>query len=167
MLLPAFAAIKDEFPEWLLVLAGPDEGGYRQVLKKMVADLDIGGRVFFLGLVTGELKSALLANASLFVLPSYSEGFPVVVAEALGYGRPIILTTSCYVPEVAQGGAGLEIPPEKEALIAALRQMLGSEDFRRSCAQKSRVVAQRYFTWEAVAEQSLAFYQEVINSRKR
>ena len=106
LLIPAFAALAREFPDWLLVLAGPDEGGYRAQLERMVADRGLEQRILFTGMVTGEAKAALLAHADCFVLPSYSEGFPVVVAEALGYGRPVVITTSCYVPRWQKGKQG-------------------------------------------------------------
>ncbi len=163
LLLPAFGEIKEEFPAWHLVVAGPDEGGYLQVLERLTADLGLVDRVFFPGLVTGEVKAALLAHTDLFVLPSYSEGFPMAVSEALGCGRPLIITQTCYVPEVAQEGAGLEIPPTKEALVAALRQLLSDAALRQQCGRQALAVAQKYFTWEAVAEQSLAFYREVMS----
>jgi glycosyltransferase involved in cell wall biosynthesis len=162
MLLPAFAALSREFPDWLLVLAGPDEGGYRAQLEQLTRDLGLEQRLIFTGLVTGEAKAALLAHADLFVLPSYSEGFPVVVAEALGYGRPMIITTTCYVPEVGEEAAGLVVPPEPAALLQALRAMLGDAELRRQCARQALKVARKHFLWDAVAEQTLAFCHEVI-----
>ncbi len=121
--------------------------------------------MFFPGLVTGEAKAALLAQADLFVLPSYSEGFPVVVGEALGYGRPMVITTPCYVPEVATQGAGVVIPPEREALTHALREMLSDAERRQSCGLQARRLAETTFTWDAVAQESLAFYREVLSCR--
>jgi glycosyltransferase involved in cell wall biosynthesis len=165
LLIPAFGSLADAFPDWLLVLAGPDEGGYRQTLEKMVQESHLEHRVIFPGLVTGEAKATLLSQADLFVLPSYSEGFPVVVAEALGYGRPVVLTTTCYVPEAAQGGAGLETPPEKEPLTRALRVAMRDEGFRRRCADSAHKVARQYFTWESVAEQNLKFIREILVCR--
>ncbi|MDD5640724.1 MAG: glycosyltransferase [Syntrophales bacterium] len=162
LLISAFSALSEEFPDWLLVLSGPDEGGYRGLLERMIADQGLGQRILFTGLVTGEVKAKLLSQSDCFVLPSYSEGFPVVVAEALGYGRPMVISTNCYVPEVGEEGAGLVVPPEKEALTIALRTMLGDASFRKQCASKALDIARRHFTWESVAEESLAFYREVM-----
>ena len=167
LLIPTFAALAREFPDWLLVLAGPDEGGYQAQLERMVVDRGLKQRILFTGMVTGEAKAALLAHADCFVLPSYSEGFPVVVAEAMGYGRPVVITTSCYVPEVAKGEAGLVVSSEVGALATALREMMRDSAFRDQCSQKAIEVAKKYFTWEAVAKQTLSFYREVINSRKK
>jgi glycosyltransferase involved in cell wall biosynthesis len=162
LLIPAFAAVAHEFPDWFLVLAGPDEGGYRGQLERMVADRGLKHRILFTGMVTGEAKAALLAHTDCFVLPSYSEGFPVVVAEALGYGRPIVITTSCYVPEVAEGEAGFVVQPEMGALLVALREMMQDSALRDQCSQKALEVAKGHFTWEAVAKKTLDFYHEII-----
>ncbi len=161
LLLPAFAALARDFPDWLLVVAGPDEGGYRRTLERLVQDLGLGRRVLFPGLVTGPAKAALLAQAHCFVLPSYSEGFPMAAAEALGYGRPLVLTSSCYLPEVAAAGAGLEVPPERRALSAALRRMLADDRLREDCSRRARKLAAENFTWEAVAREAASFYREV------
>lgn len=162
LLIPAFGRLASAFPDWLLVLAGPNERGYREHLEKMVRELNLENRVIFTGLVTGEAKAALLTHAELFVLPSYSEGFPMAVAEALGYGRPLVITSTCYMPEVAEGGAGLEVPADKEHLHRALHDMMGDDSFRRRCSTQAREVARKHFSWEAVAEQSLEFYREAM-----
>jgi glycosyltransferase involved in cell wall biosynthesis len=162
LLVSAFAELAADFPDWVLVLAGPDEDGYRISLERTVARSGIENQVLFTGLVTGKPKAALLAHADLFVLPSYSEGFPMVVAEALGYARPMVITTTCYVPEVAREGAGLVVPLDKGALARALRQMMEDDSLRTNCSQNAFKVAQKYFTWDQVAEQTLAFYREAM-----
>jgi glycosyltransferase involved in cell wall biosynthesis len=162
LLIRAFSALAREFPEWLLVLAGPDEGGYRAQLEQLTRDLVLEQRVIFTGLVTGEVKQALLAHVDLFVLPSHSEGFPIVVVEALSYGRPTVITTKCYIPEVAEKHAGLVVPPEQNALTVALREMFRDKDLRRHCGQNALSLAQNHFSWEAVGKQTEAFYQEIM-----
>ena len=165
LLIPAFASLAHTFPDWLLVLAGPNEGGYRAALEKIVQEKGLGDRVIFTGMVTGEAKASLLTHAGLFVLPSYSEGFPVAVAEAMGYGLPLVITETCYLPEVEEGGAGLVVRPEIASLTEALQVMLRDQNWRESCAHRSWELAQTGFSWEAVAQKSLAFYREAMQCR--
>ncbi|MGQ9921843.1 MAG: glycosyltransferase [Desulfobacca sp.] len=162
ILIPAFADVAKDFPDWLLVVAGPDEGGYRSQVENMVAANGIIHRVLFTGLVTGDVKSALLGHTNLYVLPSYSEGFSVSVTEALSYGRPLVITDTCYVPEVAQYEAGRVVPGARPALAEALREMMSDNDLRRQCGSNAIRLAQTEFTWEAVAQKSLDFYREVL-----
>jgi glycosyltransferase involved in cell wall biosynthesis len=164
LLIPAFAALAQEFPEWLLVLAGPDEGGTEAQVRRQVGAHGLEDRVIFTGMVSGEMKHALLSQAEFFVLPSYSEGFPMVVAEALAYGLPVVITTTCHVPEVGERQAGLVVPVDQEALTASLQEMMRNENLRRSCGRNAFSLAQENFTWEKVAEQSLTFYQECVRN---
>ena len=85
-----------------------------------------------------------------------------MVAEALGYGRPLIITETCYVPEVEERGAGLVVKPDRASLTIALRTMLRDDNLRRRCGDRATEIAREHFTWEAVGEKSLAFYWEAI-----
>jgi glycosyltransferase involved in cell wall biosynthesis len=164
LLIPAFAELARQFPEWMLVLAGPDEGGYLVKVNELIQNHQLTDRVLLTGMVVGERKSVLLGQTEFLVLPSYSEAFGVVMVEALGYGKPVIITTTCYHPEVAHEGVGLVVPPEKEPLARALREMMASEDLRRSCSAKVPEMARRHYSWEAIAGNTVDFFQEVITA---
>ena len=92
----------------------------------------------------------------------YDAGLGAEVAEALGYGRPVVITTSSYMPEVAEAGAGLVVPPEMKALTTALGKMMRDEALRNKCALNAIKLAKGHFTWDAVASQTLDFYRDVI-----
>ena len=71
----------------LLILAGSDLIGYRKDIERMIKELGLEDSVVITGEVQGEMKDCLLGNADVFVLPSYSENFGIVVAEAMAWGR--------------------------------------------------------------------------------
>ncbi|MFM7366464.1 MAG: glycosyltransferase, partial [Sphaerospermopsis kisseleviana] len=85
----------------VLILAGSDLVGYRKDVERMIKDLGLEDSVAITGEVSGEAKDCLLANADLFVLPSYSENFGIVVAEAMAWGRPVIASTGTPWKEIA------------------------------------------------------------------
>jgi glycosyltransferase involved in cell wall biosynthesis len=161
-LIKAFAALAPKYAGWLLVIAGPDEGGYQRQLETLAQSLGLRQRVLFTGMTKGESKQALLNHCEFLVLPSYSEGFPMAVAEALAFGRPVLITTSCYLPEVEQEEAGVIVEPQMTALISGLEKMMGEPAFREKCAKRALRLAKRNFTWEAVTRQTEVFYQEIV-----
>ena len=91
MLVEAWARVRPP-AGWRLLIAGPDEAGHRRVVERAVAAAGLGEVVTLLGPVAGAAKAALLRDADLFVLPSYSESFGMAVAEALAHATPVLTT---------------------------------------------------------------------------
>ena len=162
LLLRAFAPVAGKYPDHLLVIAGPDERGYRKVLEKMVINLGLESRVFFPGPVYGAAKAGLLKESEFLALTSYSDVFGLSVHEALACGAPVLVTTTCHIPHVAQAGAGLVVPPEVEPVSRGMEELLGDDRMRREMgANGPRLIASR-FTWEKVARQTAALCAEVM-----
>ena len=112
----------------------------------------------------GEEKAKSLQSADLFVLPSHSENFGIVVAEALGYGVPVITTTGCPWEDLVKYKCGwwvnADISDFKQALSLALR-LPKSKELRNLGANGRQLVKSKY-QWKAIAEQMLAFYQYLL-----
>lgn len=146
-------------PEWALVLAGPEERGYRAELRHRVCELGIDDSVLFPGPIYGEEKRAWLEAADLFVLPSKSEGFPMAALEALAHRVPVLLTRACNFPDAAACGAGVETGNSLDEFASALRAMTASApDTRRAMGERGRRLVERDYTWESVARKlTLAF----------
>jgi glycosyltransferase involved in cell wall biosynthesis len=155
----AWRNVSARWPYSHLVLAGPDFENTRTQLERLITDLGAGASVTFTGMLAGDLKWSALAAADVFVLPSYSEGLSVSVLEAMGAGKPVIVSAQCNVPEVATEECGWEIQPLDAELEAAL------EEFRNTPAAKlaamgangRRVVQQRY-SWRTIGRQMAEVY---------
>ncbi len=145
-----------------LVIAGPEgESGYRAYLEKRARDCGIAARVHFTGPVYDDAKTALLADAELFALPSRYENFANVAAEAMASGVPVIITDTCGIRSLVDGQAGLVIVREKQALAEALRKLIHDKAlyarFKEGCR---RVVAQ--LDWNRLAGQMEGCYEQVL-----
>lgn len=103
-LIRAFAAISTEFPAWRLKLAG---NGEIEDGKRLATDLNIIDKVDFLGWINGEDKDQVFRKASIYCLPSYSEGFPMGVLDAWAYHLPVISTPVGGLPDVAKNGENI------------------------------------------------------------
>lgn len=121
-LLDAFARVHARHPQARLVLCGD---GDRVHVQERAAALGIGDAIEMPGWVVGEHKAAALRAADVFVLPSYIEGLPVSMLEAMQCGVPVLMTAVGSVPEVIDDGRnGLMVPPgEVDALAAAMLRL--------------------------------------------
>ena len=121
--------------------------------------MGIENRVLFVGPVYGRQKENLLAAAELFVLPSFSENFGIVIPEALASGVPVITTKGTPWDDMVRCNCGWWIDLGVEPLVAALRQGLEMSDTeRREMGMRGRRLVEEEYTWPSVARQMLAVY---------
>lgn len=103
-LIKAFALIAHKYPEWRLKLAG---NGEIEQAKALAAELGIANQVDFLGWVNGDEKDLAFRHASIYCLPSYSEGFPMGVLDAWAYHLPVVTTPVGGIPDVGVDGENM------------------------------------------------------------
>ncbi len=153
MLVPAWGKLTREFPDWELLIVGPDEGGYQARIETMIVDAGCGETCWIHPAVSGGEKHALLRTANLFVLPSYSEGFPMAVLEAAAHRIPVVQTTECNFPELTAAGGAWECRPEPRDVENALQSALSAEDAeRREWGQRARALVEKSYSWKNVAD---------------
>ena len=158
MLLDVWAEVRP--PGWELVIAGPDEGGHRADLEAQVMRLGLQRDVLFCGAVADADKWALYRSADLFVLPTHSENFGVVVAEALAVGVPVITTTGAPWSMLTESGCGWWVPPKPRPLIEAVRSATSISDSERAAmGRRGRANVAETYGWESVVEQMRAVYE--------
>ena len=150
----------------VLVLAGSDLIGYRKDIERMIKELGLEDSVVITGEVLGEAKGCLLANADVFVLPSYSENFGIAVAEAMAWGRPVIASTGTPWQEVTEVGAGWWVKPDEELFAQALQEALGTrrEELDAMGAVGRALVEERY-GWASPAHSLVEAYSELTGVR--
>lgn len=149
-------------PELTLIIAGNDESGYRQELENMAADSQVADRIRFVGMVTDDHKWALYENAAMFILPSYSENFGNVVAEAMTMGCPVIVTPEVGLASlVRESGAGVVVDGAPRLLAEAIRALLQDSTQRRLMGERGRYTARRRLSWECAADRIEAMYKEI------
>jgi glycosyltransferase involved in cell wall biosynthesis len=145
-----------------LLIAGPGDDVSLTELRSWLAKQP-GPPARYIGPVTGERKLALLASAWLMALPSHSENYGMVVAEALGSGTPVLTTTEMPWGEVATAGCGWVIPPQADSLAHALQGalQLTAEEHEPMRARARALVSRRHSLERAVTRMAQS-YEEVI-----
>lgn len=164
-LIEAFAIVNQSVQDIFLVIAGPDEAGYKKKLETLTQAEKLGAKIIFTGLVQGESKLALLKQARAFILPSYSENFGMAVAEAMAAGVPVIISSGVGLKDLIEKyNAGLvfnlDRNPEQN-LFEQMRSLIADSQLRLSLIENGRKLVQEQFNPQAVAEQMLRFYSAV------
>jgi glycosyltransferase involved in cell wall biosynthesis len=149
---------------WTCLIAGPDEDGHGAELRALVASLRLEDLVAFSGEVAGDEKLALFRKSAVFVLPSHSENFGLVVAEALASGTPAIATTGTPWRELEERCCGWWVEPTIDGISEALSAALDADSATlRSMGERGReLVAERY-GWEAAGEAMAAAYRWILD----
>jgi glycosyltransferase involved in cell wall biosynthesis len=157
LLLRAWAKIPHATRDWELVIAGPDEQGHLAEIRALTRSLALQNHVVFTGPVTGAAKNALLHSADLFVLPSFSEGFPMSLLEAMACEVPVVATHGCNFPEISRLQAGWECAPDVDALTITLQVALkSSASERRQRGLNGRRLVETGYTWPAIVKTLLS-----------
>lgn len=134
-LLEAWKAVVAEHPDWTLRIIGPGEETYVQSLKDRFS-MD---HVEMLGEQPHDKVLEDMNTASVFILPSYTEGFPNAVLEAMALEKPIIATNVGAISDMLSNKAGIVIPPkDSAAIVNALNQLLSDEVLRNELAANAR-----------------------------
>jgi len=153
ILIKAWAQISKQSPDWELSIVGPDEGGYQAVLEALIRNLGLDGTCTILPPVSGGIKHQIYQSAELFVLPSYSEGFPMAVLEAASHRLPVVLTTECNFPELEAHGAAWMCLPEINSLKKSLSEALQADDNERiQRGLLGRQLVENRYTWGKVVD---------------
>lgn len=146
-----------------LRLYGHADPGYEAELRRLIHEFKVEGSVRLFGPVFGQDKWRAYQGASFFVLPSYSENFGIVVAEALWSGVPVITTNATPWECLAREGIGWQVDNDprqlRDALLAALRI---EDEERKEMALRASVYAKENFNWSNVVDKYIVAYQWLV-----
>ena len=165
LLAPAFAKVHQQFPQTHLVVAGPDSIGFLPIAERYFAQAGILESVTFTGMLSGSLKHAALAATSLYVAPSYSEGFSMSVLEGLASGVPCVITTGCNFPEAEAARAAHVVKIDADAIADALIQCLNNPQQAKTMGACARQFIFENYTWEQSAKRLMQAYKAVIDGQ--
>jgi glycosyltransferase involved in cell wall biosynthesis len=140
--------------DWSLRCAGSLELDSRcaGALERQIEQASLGDRVALLGELMPDAVRDEYAQADLFVLPSYLEGYGMALAEAIAHGLPVVSTTAGAIPDTVPASASRLVPPgDVEALTEALRALIGDPAARAGFTLAARAAAECVSTWTAAA----------------
>ena len=168
LLINAVAELKDLMQGYRVLIAGEGESNYIAELKKLTKNKGVDRIVDFVGGVYGDEKWQLYRQADVFVLPTYSENFGIVVAEALASGTPVITTTGTPWEELQTKQCGWWIPCTQEDITYAVRAAINATDEKlQLLGLNGRRLMEERYSVEAIAQQMKSLYEWVLGKTNK
>jgi glycosyltransferase involved in cell wall biosynthesis len=168
MLIEALHRVRDLLDQWCLVIAGVDEFEHESEVRSLVARLGLNPWVIFAGPIFGKEKRDAFAAADLFVLPSHSEGAPLVILEALGAGVPVLTTKASPWSQLVTHGCGWWTETSVDAIETALRDALSKPSQELIVMGRlGRMLVQSEYTWTKVTDQTIELYEWLLGRRPK
>ena len=146
---------------WYWVLVG--DGPFRATLQRQISALGLDDRVRLMGRVSHEELHAWYEGADVFVHPTLYEGSSLVTLEAMAHRRPVVATTAGGLPDKVHPGitGWLVEPGDAGQLAAALNDAMSRREHLMALGDAGRALVEREFSWDAVAERTIALYREL------
>jgi glycosyltransferase involved in cell wall biosynthesis len=183
-LLTAYSLLNKETAlSWSLTIAGAGDPGYTASLKARISELQLSdedgkhtsgqcqrrtnegqlgaGRVQMVGHVTGDEKEHLFQNADVLILPSFTENFGVVVAEALAREIPVIASTGTPWKRLEEIGCGLWVNNDPDSLAKAISRMRQAS--LHDMGRRGREWMKDEFSWRQRAHEMLLCYKHLLS----
>jgi glycosyltransferase involved in cell wall biosynthesis len=167
-LLEAMADLKSRGHTLQLWIAGAEERqGDLTEARARLRELALTDRCELCGVVGGIAKDSLLREASFFVLPSYAEGLPMAIVEAMAAALPVVATPVGGVPEVVRDGYnGFLVPPgDVKALADSLATLDSDRDLRETMGRRSREIAERKLDVHPYVAQLISLYGSITGQK--
>jgi glycosyltransferase involved in cell wall biosynthesis len=148
--------------KWHLNIAGSGNPHFIEKLKAQCGEEFLNKKIFFLGFQNELQKVQIFNNSNVFVLPSYSENFGIVIVEALGCGLPVITTTATPWSLVKKNNCGWWIKTGKRSLKKCLNTVFKTSDskFKQMSMNAKRLSIN--FKWQRVSREIRSLYSEIL-----
>jgi len=153
----------NELLNWHFEYAGPDYDGHLAQVQKKIRDLGVEADFMYLGNLGDQEKWTAYRRADLFVLPTYSENFGIVIAEALAAEVPVLTTTGTPWKSLVENRCGWWIEPGQKSLVDELPSILqcGREELQ-VMGRRGQDYAYKTFSWSSIACEMKDAYQWVF-----
>ena len=163
MLIKAIEDIGAEFEDWILIIGGTDEFGHKAEVETLVKRLDMKDKVKFVGPLFDQIKRDAFAAADLFILPSYSEGAPIVVLDSLAADVPVITTKASAWKDLENYECGWETDISLEGICKSLRKAISlSREQLKEMGARGRKLVELEYTWNSCAKKIIKLYDWLL-----
>jgi glycosyltransferase involved in cell wall biosynthesis len=156
------------FKDWNIIIAGFPELNHDIFLKRLVKNLNMSELIRFEGPKFGQDKIDLISMCDVFVLPTFTENFGIVVAEALGRGIPVLTTQGAPWDELVKKNCGWWVTNNEDGIIEGLIQILETDKATFSAmGAKGRELVLSKYTWKKTTKNTIELYSYLIDKTNK
>ena len=149
--------------DWQVIIAGPDEEGHTDEVEREIRSHGLTDTFKLIGAVGDQNKWELYRSADLFVLPTHSENFGIVIAEALASGIPVITTKGAPWAELIEYECGWWVDAGVEPLAKALAEAINlSTEERQAMGQRGRQLVEQNYCWDNIGLEMVSVYEWIV-----
>ena len=168
LLFEAWKRLHSDYVDWQLLVIGNGEAEYIHSLENRVESLGLKDSIKILPPVFGEAKIKVYQESALFCLPSFSENFGMVIAEAMSCGTPVITTTNCPWEILNETNTGWCVDLSVDNLERALREAMGMDaNALYDMGQRASKLIYDNFDYRSVTRKTLRLYEWLLNSGEK
>jgi glycosyltransferase involved in cell wall biosynthesis len=154
-------------PNARLVIAGPENDGHGQEVRRWVSERGLDSAVHFVGPLEGLDVVRAFVDADVFALPSYTENFGMAVIEAMACALPVVISDQVNIHhEISQADAGLVTHCDVDEVAAALLNLLDDPDRRRTMGKAGRQLVREHYAWPGIVAALSQEYEVVVRQRR-
>ncbi len=163
MLVEAIHSIKNDFTEWQLIIAGIDEFNHKKDVESIVKQLNLNDKIKIIGSLFDQEKNDAFAAAELFILPSHSEGSPMVILDSLAAGVPVITTKASSWSDLAEFNCGWWTNISTRDIAIALNEAVkkSAKDLQQM-GEKGKILIASKYTWSQLAQKTIRLYDWLL-----
>jgi glycosyltransferase involved in cell wall biosynthesis len=164
----AWSELAARFPDWALLIAGPDERGHGDEVARLVAAGGAADQTIMAGPLYDHDRERAYLSASLFILPTKSENFGMVIAEALARGVPAITTRGAPWQAIEAEGCGWWVDSDLAGIRGALGDALAQPPERLAAmGRRGRAWVAAEYSWDRVAAEMTDLYAWLLRGERR
>ena len=154
--------------QWIFLIAGWGEEEFIKKIKLYIDKNKLGDSVKLLGPKFNSEKEKLFTQVDMFILPSLSEGFPIVVLEAWAYKLPVLITKECNIPDAFVHNAAIEITPDTLDISNKLKFACGlGDDEINKIGENGFELLKAKYTWEENVQKIIGVFEWLTGNRKK
>ena len=167
-LIDAVSVLRNEFADYTITIAGEGDDSYIDDLKRFAQEKNVSHLFEFVGGIYGNKKWDLYQRSDLFVLPTHSENFGIVVAEALASGTPVITTKGTPWEDLETYHCGWWTEIGTEGTVRALKDFLQKDEKElEEMGRNGRRLIEEKYSDKRISKDMVKLYESLINKNKK